>query len=139
MNRDHAQNYFNLANAITGFAIVQSISFIIAFGTSTDFAGNVEKIDGWLAVLLGTSLAAVLYITAVYCCGCAELRLMPSEECKVRRLTKVTIAGRLGAIVAFSLFTLVMLIKITVHCAQPEECVTDCCPAHCAVSCPPSE
>ena len=113
MKADYAKKYFDLANVITGFAIVQMIAFLIALGTSQDLAGRIARSEaGWAYIFSGMLVATVFYIVAVVACTVVEARLLPSAERDIVRLTKWTTAGRVIAIAAISGFGLFILCRI---------------------------
>jgi hypothetical protein len=119
MEPDYAKKYFDLANAITGFAVIQMITLLVALGTSPVFVKNVASAPGWIFVLAGSVIATALYVGAVIACGSVEMRLLASTNREFIRLIKFTIAGRLGAIAAITGFGLTVLWQIVqrVGCA----------------------
>lgn len=112
LRTDYAKKYFDLGNAVTGFAVVQMITFLVAFGTSKEFANQVASAPGWNLVIAGSIGATALYLLAVAACGYAERRLLGGAEPDVARALGWTVAGRLIAIAAISAFGLAVLCRV---------------------------
>lgn len=102
----YAVKYFDLANAITGFVVVQMITFLVALGTSTVFANNVCSAPGYKIVFSVMLLATALYVAAVIACGLVESRLAASAEYDSSCLILWTTTARVAAIVVISGFGL---------------------------------
>jgi hypothetical protein len=75
LDRDYAKDFWNLANIIIGFAVVQSITFAIAIGPKTsDLAVTISKQVTFVASLVG--IATILYVLAVGYCQWVNWRLL---------------------------------------------------------------
>lgn len=105
---DYTLKYFDLGNAITGFAVVQMIAFLIALGAKEGLAEKILISPGWRITIAAMSVGTLLYLAAVIGCGCVEAKLFPAAKSLVIRTT----AGRVTAIVAISGFGFFTLWKI---------------------------
>jgi hypothetical protein len=106
MENGYAQKYFDLANGITGFAVIQMIAILVALGTSTDFAAKVSSACAQSIVTFATVIATIIYVAAVIACGVAELALLNSVANHLIRTVKATIVARVVAILLITGFGL---------------------------------
>ena len=108
---DYSRAYFDLANGITGFAVIQMITYLVALGTSREFLNAVRPARAWRMVVVGMLIATALYIGAVVACAAAEMAFRSSGAggiagLDIGDLIMWTAAGRIFAITAISAFGL---------------------------------
>ena len=103
----HMENHlWNLANVITGFAVVQSLAFLYALGT-TEFMEAVRSPLALWTIAVATVVASAVYCCAIYWVSLKGALLADDERTK-EIWTSVT-WGRLGAICLFNSVVLVVM------------------------------
>lgn len=97
LEQEYAQNYWQLANLITGFAIAEVLATLFAIGTTPEFATGIHN---WqLAVVSFTAIAHFFYAVAVCFCCRQELKLLPANVADIRKGTVVIFGARATAII----------------------------------------
>ena len=62
LDATYALKYFDLANGIAAFAVVQMIAFLVALGTSDCFVEHIHEVKGWCMIKIATPVATGIYI-----------------------------------------------------------------------------
>lgn len=116
LKEEYAQNYWQLANLITGFAIAEVLATLFAIGNSPAFAKGIR--DWRPVVVLLTAMAHFFYTGAVYFCRRQELKLLPANEPEIREGTGAVFAARATVIIVSG----ALLIFITLAIPPLEAC-----------------
>jgi hypothetical protein len=93
---DLAQKYWDVANAIVAFSVLQMLAFLYALGNH-EFRGQVAKAYGF--VISATAISSVLYVVGVVGCYFAERKLCCGEiGPDARKLLRNTLFVRIAVI-----------------------------------------
>jgi hypothetical protein len=98
---DLGKEYWSLANAITAFAVAQSL--VLAYALGGPAGDRIRSAKSFVTVAMG--VAALVYSVAVWFCNHAQVVLLkpdhpPVAEC----LLAITMAGRIVAIIGYNAF-----------------------------------
>ena len=97
LERAYAEKFWQLGNIVTGFSLVQMITFLTALGTSEALQKNV-KMD-W-AIVAGVIIGSgILYALAVVYCWRQETKLVADGSTRLTQALKWTGLGRIGIVV----------------------------------------
>jgi hypothetical protein len=107
IDKDVAGRFWDLANYITGFAVLQGVTFVIAVPAST-LRGQLVH-SKWLALTI-TLVSAGCYVWGVLSCGASERELRGGQGSVVDHARKASLL-RSGAI---GLVTLLVMLTIWV-------------------------
>ncbi len=110
LSETYAQNYWQLANLITGFAVAEVLATLFAVGSNADFRKGVH--DWRCIVVLFTAIAHFFYVGAVYFWYRQELKLPPADECDIRKGTAVVFGARATASILFG--TLLIFVTLVI-------------------------
>lgn len=97
LQEEYAQNYWQLANIVTGFAVAEVIGTLFAIGSSTIFAEGVRR-SRYLVVFF-TLIAHIIYLWGIYFCHTQEVMLIPADEAKVLTGIGTVFVGREIAVI----------------------------------------
>jgi hypothetical protein len=109
MPPDLAQHYWDVANAIVGFSVLQMLAFLYALA-KREFRSQVVGVYRLVAAAIAVS--SLLYIAGVVSCYCAEMKLRGEIGGDAGRLLLYTLFVRVGIIGLYSLFGISMLLAI---------------------------
>lgn len=106
LRRSIGKQYWSLANAITAFAVLQSLAFVYALAEDSAKIRSVEPIVTW--AIAGS---IVVYVLAVALCHRAQTSTLPQDSRldSARSWLFWTMVGRAFAIVLFGAFGLAIL------------------------------
>jgi hypothetical protein len=93
----YAENFWQLANLITGFAIAEVLATLFAVGSNPVFAKGVH--DWRCTVVVFTSIAHLFYAAAVYYCLRQELKFLPQNAFDVRSSAVAVFGARTAVVV----------------------------------------
>jgi hypothetical protein len=107
LKEEYAQNYWQLGNLITGFAVAEVLATLFAIGNAPVFARGIWE---WRNVVVWSTAAAhSIYAIAIYFCYRQESRLLPECESSIRRGSSTVCTARIAIVILFG----VILIGIT--------------------------
>ena len=106
---DLANKYWDMANAIVAFSVLQMIAFLYALAQK-EIRQGIGKMFTLIQILI--LLSAVLYSAGVVCCYIAEGELLRAEGgagVSVSALLRCTLVARVGVIMLYSFFGVAIL------------------------------
>ena len=100
------KEYWSLANAITAFAVAQSLAFAYALaGQAGDNIRSKREL-----VAFGIGVAAFVFSAAVWFCNHAQIALLDDgARAKAGCLLTITMIGRIAAILGYNTFAMALL------------------------------
>ncbi len=104
---DMENHLWDLANIITGFAVVQSLAFLYALAQN-EFMKAVDNRDAQKIIIPATVVASIFYCGAVFLLGRAGTSLAESHQ----SVWDSVMWGRIVAILAFNGLVLYVIWKI---------------------------
>jgi cellobiose-specific phosphotransferase system component IIC len=109
---DLAQKYWDVANAIVAFSVLQMVAFLYSLA-NTSFTVQIVKAFG--AVIGAIVFSAILYMAGVVACYRAEMTLRDVIGSDVKRILKHTMWARLGIIGLYSVCGIAVLLIANCH------------------------
>lgn len=106
MKSDLALKYWDLANAVVAFSVLQMLAFLYSLA-SEGFREQVAKV--YCLVIVAIAVSSFLSMVGVVGCYFAERKLR-GEEPTISRLLLYTFLARVAIIGSFSLFGIAILV-----------------------------
>jgi hypothetical protein len=103
-----ARKYWDVANAIVAFAVVQMVAFLYGLAQMPFRQEVVKRLP---LVIVSTAVSGLLYAAGVWLCYLAERRLLASDAPEdVRQLLRYTSLARIAIITLYCLFGIGILV-----------------------------
>lgn len=113
MRSDLAQKYWDVANAIVAFSVLQMLAFLYALA-NPDFRTQVAKV--YILVIAAIAASSVLYVVGVVSCYFAERQLRGTDIAPDAPLILLcTLWVRVAIVGLYSLFGIAILFVAKCH------------------------